>query len=580
MRWTNLEVRKILRLLRKPHKLELERLAVLLREAVGSDDEAAALRTIIDRAFESASPTDRLRLEIIRRCDIEGETTRQTAKALNISTRQFFRYRADAIEAIARSIERELRRPPDSQSQLLRLAGMVETIDPRAALDIYRRASRNGESDTAYNVVRTAAWADCEVTLDLIDACEGPWRLLALCAVARHLVSHGKNEQAAVVRDDIRVQLEEVSGPGYDAAAFELALLDRCEACRIDDVRKSGTLLQSLRLLAGHDESLLALVLISEADQALIEGDLAAAAIALDDVEVLDVHGRDLNIMARTALGRAMLSHVQGFHEEAFVLANGAAPVIAALEGGFALRAAGIAGRAALLCGGRWDPPFALFEQYSRVWTKALTEAVAARHVLSTDPTASLQVAESALALATHHGSPMLASYAQISLAAALDALGNEREAQRLRLEAWESALRIGDRFALYDLFVHPHARPHDIGCMTLDEAFVLALQRYVEETFGGVRAVVNMRSVLSESLRIAVSASPGQESAVSMVRALPDREQQDAVAMAGTAASQAVSILLAPRERRRFEKRFMHAWHDLTIAVFESGDDEEQRAV
>lgn len=578
MRWTNLEVRKLLRLLRKPQALSLERLAVLLREAVGADDEAEALRGIIDRAFESSSPTERLKLDIIRRCDIEGATTRQSARALNVSMRQFFRYRADAIEAIARSIEKELRRPPDSQRQLLRLAGMVETIDPRAALDIYRRASQNGES--AYNVVRTAVWAGLEVTQELIDACEGPWRLLALCAVARHLVSHGKNEQAAVIRDDIRAKLKEASGPGYDAAAFELALLDRCEACRVDDAEMSGTLLQSLRILAGHDESLLALVLISEADQALIEGNLTAAAIALDDVEVLDVHGRDLNIMARTALGKAMLSHVQGFHEEAYVLANGAAPVIAALEGGFALRAAGIAGRAALLCGGHWDPPVALFERYPRVWTKALTEAVAARHMLATDPMAAMRAAESALALATRHESPMLASYAQVSLAAALDRLGNEHEAQRLRVAAWEAALRIGDRFALYDLFVHPQARTHDIGCMALDDAFVQALQKHIEETCAEKHNIVNMHMALSESLRIAVSGSSAGAAAAPMMRTLPDREQQDVLAIAGRAASQAVSILLRPNERERFEERFMRAWHDLTVAAFESGEDEEERAV
>ncbi|HXN09161.1 MAG TPA: hypothetical protein VN860_05830 [Candidatus Acidoferrales bacterium] len=574
-----MEVRKMLRLLRKPHALGFERLAVLLREALGADDEAEALRKIIDGAFESSSPTDRVRRDIIRHCDIEGETTRQSAAALNVSMRQFFRYRAEAIEAITRAIERALRRPPDSQNQLLRLAGMVETIDPKAALDIYRRVPRNGSGETAYNVVRTAVWAGLDVTQELINACEGPWRLLALCAVARHLVSHGKNEQAAVIRDDIRVKLEEACGPGYDAAAFELALLDRCEACRIDDARKSGELLQSLRILAGHDESLLALVLISEADQALIEGNLAAAAIALEDVEVLDIHGRDLNVMARTALGRAMLSHVQGFHEEAFVLANGAAPVIAALEGGFALRAAGIAGRAALLCGGRWDPPFTLFERYPRVWTKALTEAVAARHVLATDPLASMQAAESALALATYHESPMLASYAQVSLAAAHDSLGNEHEAQHIRVAAWEKALRIGDRFGLYDMFVHPHARVHDVGCMRLDAAFVRALQKYIEEMVGDLQNVGNVRIALSEALRMAVSVSPGRMAKGPIMHAVLDREQQDVLARAGRAASQAVLILLPPSEREQFDERFMRAWHDLTTASYELSEDEEQRA-
>src|SRR4029077_6647066 len=128
-----------------------------------------------------------------------------------------------------------------------------------------------------------------------------------------------------------------------------------------------------------------------------------------------------------------------------------------------------------------WDPPYSLFERYPRVWTKALTEAVAARHVLAIDPVASKIAAESALALAVHHESPMLASYAQVSLAAALDVLGKQQEAQRLRLTAWEKALRIGDHFALYDVFVHPYAPAQDIGSMTLDDAFVGTLQKYIE---------------------------------------------------------------------------------------------------
>lgn len=578
MRWTNLEVRKILRLLRKPRALELERLAVLLREALGAQDEAAALRTIIDAAFDSSNPIDRLRHELVGRCDIEGQSTRQTARALNVSMRQFFRHRADAIEVIARSIEKALRRPPDSQSHLLRLARMVETIDPKAALDIYRRAAGAGDRSTAYNIVRTAVWAGLDVTQELIDACEGPWRLLALCAVARRLVSYGENERAIAIRDTIRAALRDASGPGYDVAAFELALLDRCEACRVDDMTRSGALLQSLRILAGHDESLLALVLISEADQALIEGDLAAAAIALDDVELLDVHRRDLNIMARTALGKAMLSHVRGFHEEAFALANGAAPVIAALEGGFALRASGIAGRAALLCGGGWDPPTALFDKYPKVWTRALTEAVAARHLLAKDHLASMSAAESALALAMHHESPMLASYAQVSLAAALDIFGHEEEAQRLRLTAWKTALRVGDQFALYDVFVHPFARTHEIGCMRLDDDVIETLQEHVDETFKDALAIGDVRAALGASLRIAACDSNNEEPSGARLHAV-NHDRREALAAAGKAASEAIVILVPPSDRPILEERFMRAWGGLTNPVFASNSDEERRA-
>jgi hypothetical protein len=562
MRWTNLEVRKLLRLMRRPRALAQQRLAILLREALRAADERQALEKIIEEAFDSSSPTDRLRLDIIRRCDFAGQTTRQAATALHLSMRHFFRHRADAIDGITQAIERVLRRPPDSLGHLMRLARLVETVDPKAAFDIYRRAPKVHDGELAYNIVRTAVWAGLDVGQDLIEACEGPWRMLALSAVARHLVSCGENRRAALIRDELRAKLGEDLGPRYNAAAFELAFLDRCEACRRADARESEALLEPLRALAGDDESLLALAMISEADQALCDGDLTAAAIALDDVELLDVHGHDLNIMARTALARAMLSHVRGFHEEAFALANGAAPVIAALEGGFALRAAGIAGRAALMCGAQWAPPYALFERYPKVWTKALTEAVAARHLLALDPIASKSAAESALALAVHHESPVLISYAHVSLAGALDVLGDSDEAQRLRILAWETALRFRDQFALYDMFCHPFAPAHDIGCMIVDDSFVFALKSYLEEEMSGFESDATM-------LRAALGLTERFGGIVPL---------SDVAARTGRVAGSALAFLLMPRARQEFQERFARSCN--VVHGIAPCEDQEARAV
>lgn len=548
MFWTHQEVRKILRLMRKPHALERERVAVLLREATSARDARVAVQQAIERAFDPSNPADRLRLEIVRRCDVGGETTRAAAAALHLSIRQFFRHRSDAIAAIAQSMERMLRRPPDSQSHLLLLAQAVEAIDPRAALDIYRRVRNGRDGQVAYNIVRTSVWAGIDVTQRQIDACEGPWRLLALVAVARHLVSRGENERAAVMREELRAELAVGKGPRYDAAGFELAFLDRCEAYRKADTAQGSTLLGRMRSLAGENEALQALTMLCEADQALVEGDLTAAAVALDDVEVLEIHNRDLNVMARTALGKAMLSHVRGYHEEAFALANGGALAIAALEGAVALRAASIAGRAALLCGASWEPPRALFEKYPDVWTHALAQAVAARHLLATDPRASQTAAASALALAQRHDAPVAACYAQVSLAGALDVQGKTHAAQELRVAAWQTALRCGDEFALFDLFHNPAAPSHDIGCMMLDERFFQALQTHLGE---------KLPAAISDCLR-AVAGEPTPPQSAPCIR-----EPLDLV---GRAAVRAAAFCVPPQQRRQFEERFAQAWNEAPV--------------
>ncbi|MDQ6767487.1 MAG: hypothetical protein M3Z41_06720 [Candidatus Eremiobacteraeota bacterium] len=575
MRWTNLEVRKLLRLSRRPELLERERLAVLLRVATQTTHARAALEQVVEAAFDRTNSADRLRLEIIERCDMNGETTRQAARALHLSVRQFFRHRADAIDAITQSIEKALRRPPDSQSHLLSLAHLVETIDPKAARDIYQRAPAVRGGKTAFDIVRTSLWAGTDVSQDQIDACEGPWGMLAQAAVARHLVSRGENERAARIRDELRVTLQDRLGPRYAAAAFELTLLDRCEASRRGDASESRALVERLHALAGRDESLMALAMISESDQALTDGDITAAAVALNDVELLDIHASDLNIMARTALGKAMLSHVRGFHEDAFALANGAAPVIAALEGGFALRAAGIAGRAALLCGAPWTSPNSLIERYPKVWTRALVDAVASRHRLATDALAARVLAASALRLATERESPLLVSYAQVSLAGALDVLGNEREAQRLRIAAWQSSIRCRDEFALYDLFCHPHAPAHELGCMRLDEAFASAYQTYLSETTPAFTALIADRAartdLVAEVLRAAVRAPVSKADSVS---------NHARVEVAGLPSARAAAFCLAPQARPHFEHRFAIAWDSVINKIASPTELERARAV
>jgi hypothetical protein len=583
MRWTNHEVRRLLRLMRRPHALERERLAVLLREAAQARDARTAVERVIERAFDPSLPADRLRLEIIHRCDIGGETTRAAARALHLSVRQFFRHRADAVEAIAQSIETSLRHPPDSQTQLLSLAQAIETIDPKAALDIYLRAPLAKNGQIAYNIVRTSVWAGVDVSQEQVDACEGPWRLLALAAMARHLVARGDDGGSTAMRAALRAELEGRKGARYDAVTFELAFLDRLDARRRADIAESRALLTQMRSLSSRDEVLLALTLISEAEQAMLEGDLTAAALALGDAELMEVHKRDLTVMARAALGRGMLSHVRGFHQEAYALANGAGPALAGLEAGFALRAAAIAGRAALFCGVQWSRPTRLCEKYPDVWVRADAEGVWARHVLNGDPIASKDAAEFALALGSRHASPVLEAYAKASLAAALDAAGEDERAQALRIAAWETALAHDDRMALYDLFFVPAAPVHDIGPMRLDKAFVAAVQRHLEARFpayastceGGLRE--SSEALLRHCLGGVVGSPAPQAKRSTHARALArglletQRDQaqtQRFIDVAGRMLGHAVGYCTAPQERQDFEKRFSAAWQALSDEI------------
>ncbi len=99
------DVRRLLRLLRRPYLLEREPLALRARRALGTASCRDALLLLVDHAFGDIPDTQRLR-EIILRCDVEGQKARAAAAGMHLSLRQFFRHRAEAIEALAISFER------------------------------------------------------------------------------------------------------------------------------------------------------------------------------------------------------------------------------------------------------------------------------------------------------------------------------------------------------------------------------------------------------------------------------------------------------------------------------------------
>ncbi len=105
-------VRRLLRKLRRPSALERDELALSLRAAYGCATARDALLIAIERGLQHH---DRRLAAIIRRCDLDGELTRNVADELSFSPRHFFRYRSDAVDAVAVEIERTLRRAAASR---------------------------------------------------------------------------------------------------------------------------------------------------------------------------------------------------------------------------------------------------------------------------------------------------------------------------------------------------------------------------------------------------------------------------------------------------------------------------------
>lgn len=96
--------RKLLRQLRHPHLLVHDPTVRMLREVFKTESCREALVRLVEVTLGDEGANQRLH-EIIVRCDIQGQTASAAAANMHLSPRQFFRCRAEAIDALAVAVE-------------------------------------------------------------------------------------------------------------------------------------------------------------------------------------------------------------------------------------------------------------------------------------------------------------------------------------------------------------------------------------------------------------------------------------------------------------------------------------------
>jgi hypothetical protein len=75
-----------------------------LRDSFQAQSCRDALLALIDRAFGDDPSAARLR-DLVIRCDIQGQKARAAAADMHLSVRQFFRWRAEAIEVLTAALQ-------------------------------------------------------------------------------------------------------------------------------------------------------------------------------------------------------------------------------------------------------------------------------------------------------------------------------------------------------------------------------------------------------------------------------------------------------------------------------------------
>src|ERR1700681_1605296 len=114
MEWGNRRVRQLLRKLRTPGAIQDDELARTLCRLTGAPSIRDAVLLLADRALHAYPP---VYATIVRRVDVDGESSQAVADEIHLSQRSFFRYRGAAIAAVATEIDAIARAAPPNRSE-------------------------------------------------------------------------------------------------------------------------------------------------------------------------------------------------------------------------------------------------------------------------------------------------------------------------------------------------------------------------------------------------------------------------------------------------------------------------------
>jgi tetratricopeptide (TPR) repeat protein len=123
MEWGYRRVRQLLRKLRTPGAIQDDELAMALCRLTGAGSVRDAVLLLAERALRVYPP---VYWTIVRRVDVDGESSQAVADEIHLSERSFYRYRAAAIAAVAAEIAAVTRTaPPKRASEDLDVLALV-----------------------------------------------------------------------------------------------------------------------------------------------------------------------------------------------------------------------------------------------------------------------------------------------------------------------------------------------------------------------------------------------------------------------------------------------------------------------
>ncbi len=549
--WSNREIRRLLRSASRPQRVALDPLARALAQALAIETPIAAIRRVVDDAFEGQGQNGKRLHDLIVACDLDcTQTQAEAAAAMHLSTRQFFRQRADAISAIASHIRALLAPALEPDRPLAALAELVGESEPEAAARIYDILDASGESPAP--LARMRASLDAGISVD--PSLDGDLRTSIMTTVlaARSREAAGERSAARALLANAECRVVELPALEADAVRFEIqamhCLRARHEARAIDLAVHAS----QARDLAGDERAAVARATVLESEAALASGNVVAAEGFLNLAQQASYLSRDGRALGTAVLQHAQLAFLRSDYRKAEDYAT-AAGFASRHQPAEAILASIVAGRARLALAKRWTLEERFAQRSSTSWERVSADVLGARHLLlGGNHGLAAERSERALATAADQEYHGVWVQAAATLGACAGITGDVVNEQRWYRAALKRFAELGDALVGHDLFAMPGARGRDLGPLALDDELI----DLIDELAAGRIA----RSHLLALIAYAADLERGLavEPATSVFPGGDDRLRSSLAALLATS--------LHPERREPFRRRFDAAWRRLAV--------------
>ena len=583
--WSFREIRRLLHQIRRPATLAGEPLADLLCSVYSLEDPVQAVAKLVRDTFKNQGLREQRLFDLIQSCDFDGVPQKNYARDMGLSTRHYFRYRHEAVEAIAAHLNTIAQKETQSDDDLIEtLSDCISDVDPERAIRIGRCAA------PAIDPLKYFSW---EVSASGIlpegAILESDRPLRSLILLANWCISNGRRTSASQLVHFVRAsQLGKRDSSA--SLAFDIAYVEYLDAWFHTDCDRRLERARDLREIVGVEDLQQFTGLIAEC-----ESTLRARPEALEEPlaivrNLLPKHY--VRGMAMMLELQAQAGFLSGDLQRADRYANAA---IIALEKNVvdSMRLEVLRARIKFAMGIPWQPPPRLLPSEplsdaaaqiadgitvmvprsnhdSRV---ALAfEVVRAR--LYTDRDQAMAALESLLARANALEYPSVVAQSLALLASWHARNGDTSLSQVCAVQAWQAFLNIRDVLVGHDLFFDLSLVRREFGPIDLDQRFLDALSQHVYSRFPGsifglcVREGISLHAFWRRMILDAYTdsiAPPDQQPGAEIVQAIVRLGIPAGPALRNQAASAEeigyiLSVLISPLLRDRFRIRISDA--------------------